>query len=322
MTEPLVSIVIPCYDQARFVRQAVESCLAQDYDALEIIVVDDGSSDNVQGALGELLQSPHLKFLQQKNRGVSEARNTGIAAASGEFLKFLDADDWLAPTIVSKQVAMLRADPSLGFVYCDRVRVDEADQPLEAQPIADYDANLSGDLFALLLRGGFFPPFTVLLPRAVLERVGTFDSQFAGTEDYDLWLRITGMGYAVQFLSEPLGYYRRQTASVSRDSAYMQAQTRAVLSKIVAAFPERTANALVEIGAQFLTIQGERASAASREAQQREWVAQLELEKSTLQRAVDTREEYLCALESTPLMQALLSSRLFPRRGEAPTSES
>lgn len=310
----LVSIIVPCYNQARYVYQAVASCFAQGYSALQVIVVDDGSTDDPRTALGEFARHPDIVFLQQENRGVANARNAGIAASSGTFLKFLDADDWLAPSIIRKQVELLHADPELGFVFCDRIRVNQDGETLDAGTVAQRSASLDGDLFPLLLLGGFFPPLTVMLARTVLDRVGTFDQTCAPCEDYDLWLRITGQGYHVQFLNEPLAYYRLHEASASQNRARIESQQRAVLQKIVAQFPQRTANALYELGTQFNALSSERSSVLARETEQRGWIQQLEQDKTVLQNATDAREQYLREMESNPLFRALVSTGILPRR--------
>lgn len=313
MTE-LVSIIIPCYNQARFLHQAAGSCLAQEYAALEVIVVDDGSTDEPRAALGELANDSRLKWIRQENRGVAHARNVGIAAAAGSYLKFLDADDWIAPTLIGKQVEMLRADPALGFVYCDRIRTNEQGAPLDAGTVAQRAASLDGDVFPLLLCGGFFPPLTVLAPKTVLERVGNFDQSVVPCEDYDLWLRITGHGYGVRFLNEALCYYRRHEASASQNRARLEAQQRAVLRKIVAQFPERVADALVELGTQYTEWSAERARMNARTSDEREWIARLEQEKAALQRAADSREDYLQRIEASSLFRALVQLGIVERR--------
>jgi glycosyltransferase involved in cell wall biosynthesis len=315
MTE-LVSIIIPCYNQARFLHQAAASCLAQNYSALEVLVIDDGSTDDPRAALGELAQHPQLTFMRQENRGVAHARNAGIAASSGTFVKFLDADDWLAPTLVARQVEMLCADPALGFVYCDRIRTDEQGAALDTGTVGKRSASLDGDLFPLLLYGGFFPPMTVMLPRSILERVGNFDQSVVPCEDYDLWLRITAHGYRVQFLNQPLAYYRRHDASATQDRARLESQQRAVLERIVAQFPQRVAGALSELGAHYTEWNAERASRTDRETKQGEWIAQLEQDKAALQIAADTREHYLQQIESHSLFRALVQLGIVPRRQE------
>ena len=112
MTGPLVSVIVPVHNGARFLAAALDSVAAQDYGSMEIVVVDDGSSDNS----AEIAASYRVRLLQQPNRGVAEARNAGVAESSGELLAFLDQDDLWLERKVSRQVAALEADPTLGFV--------------------------------------------------------------------------------------------------------------------------------------------------------------------------------------------------------------
>ena len=128
---PLVSLLIPCYNQARFLGDALDSALAQDYDSVEIIVVNDGSTDDFVERIKRYQTSPQIKVITQENRGLPAARNRGIRESAGAYLKFLDADDWLAPTVVSKQVAAFVQDPTLGLVYCDLTRTDAQGKPVD-----------------------------------------------------------------------------------------------------------------------------------------------------------------------------------------------
>src|SRR5215212_9572796 len=109
---PLITLIIPCYNQARFLGDALDSALAQDYDSLEIVVVNDGSTDDFAERVRAYDTSPRIKFVSQENRGLPAARNRGIQESRGDYLKFLDADDWLAPTVISKQVAAFTQDPT------------------------------------------------------------------------------------------------------------------------------------------------------------------------------------------------------------------
>ncbi|MCS7197413.1 MAG: glycosyltransferase [Candidatus Bipolaricaulota bacterium] len=241
---PLVSIIIPCFEQARFVAQAVESALHQDYEPLEVIVVDDGSTDNPLRELRPYLSHPALKYIRQENRGLPQARNRGIQESKGEFLKFLDADDWLDRSAIRKQARVLLEESGFGFVYCDFMVVNEEGIPVGSGGVGQARQLLSGDIFASLLAGGYFTPHTVLIRRSVLEDVGYFDESLGGHADYELWLRVTGAGYRAYYIDESLVYYRLHSSNMSRDWLHMQETRLSALKKIVAMFPERTAESL------------------------------------------------------------------------------
>lgn len=317
-----VSIIIPCYNQARFVQQAVASCFAQTFSNFQVIVLDDGSTDDPRAALQEFLNRPNLKILRQENRGLANARNAAIAASDGAYLKLLDADDWLAPTVIAKQAALLDAHPALGFVFCDRVRVNARGETLDAGTVGAQIASWQSDLFSRLLLGGFFPPVSVMLTRAAFARVGNFDQTLSPCEDLDLWLRILAHGYHAQFLAEPLVSYRLHDAGLSQDHARMEQQYRAVLQKTVAQFPERVAAALSEIAAQFHRVNGDHSALSARESDQRESLAQLARDKIILQNAADTREAYLRVLENNFVFRAMVKMGLVPRRAEIENRKS
>jgi glycosyltransferase involved in cell wall biosynthesis len=241
---PLVSIIIPCFNQARFVAQAVESALQQDYEPLEVIVVDDGSTDGLTKELKSYISHPAFKYVYQENRGLPQARNRGIQESKGEFLKFLDADDWLDRSIIRKQAQILLEEPGLGFVYCDITLVNEDGTPREGGSVSQARQLLSGDIFPSLLAGGYFPPHTVLIRRNVLDQVGYFDESLGGHADYELWLRVVGSGYPAYYVDEKLAYYRLHSSNMSRDWQHMQSTRLAALKKIVSMFPRRTAESL------------------------------------------------------------------------------
>ena len=206
---PRVSIIIPAYNQARFLAKAIESALGQTHSDLEVIVVDDGSPDNTAEVAARFDGSQNFKYVRQANTGAAGARNRGIRESTGDYLCFLDADDYYVPEKVARQAAQLDADPSLGWVYCDFTTVDQAGRPIDEQaPIAKHERQLDGDLFGSLMLSGYFPPHVVMIRRAVLDRVGLWEQEFGGHMDYELWLRVAGAGFNAGFIPEPLAVYR------------------------------------------------------------------------------------------------------------------
>lgn len=282
MPEPTVSIIIPCYNQAHFVADALQSALGQTYPALEVVVIDDGSTDQLERVVASFGDDPRLKYVAQENRGLPAARNRGIAESHGDYLKFLDADDWLAPTVIQTQTAIFERDPQLGLVYCDLIHVDAEGKPLDDYSVARTRAVLSGDIFPSLLLGGYFPPHAALVPRRVLERVGYFDEALGGSADSELWMRIAAEGYPAYFVPEKLVYYRRHPHTMSRDTQHMEATRLRALEKIVARYPERTARALHAITAEQRRVDRDSAWA-------RETIANQATRITALERALNTR---------------------------------
>lgn len=235
-----VSIIIPAFNQARFLGAAIESCLNQTHPAIEVVVVDDGSTDDTPQVAARYQN--RIIYVRQDNQGLPAARNRGIRESKGAYLCFLDSDDWFHPEKVSRQAALLDEDAHLGFVYCDIETVDEQGKPIEGAPsVGDVNRALSGNLFSSLIMGGYFPPHTVMIRRALLEREGGFDPELGGHADYELWLRISGAGHQASFMAAKLASYRTYSTSMSKDGEHMAASRRAALSKMTRAYPQLVA---------------------------------------------------------------------------------
>lgn len=277
-----VSIVIPCYNSAHFLPDALNSALAQEYTRVQVLVVNDGSTDDFEGAIVPYRADARIKIITQENRGLSAARNRGIQESSGDYIKFLDADDWLTPDAIRKQVAVFETQPELGLVYCDVQHVDAQGKLLDNYSVTNTRRVLSGDILPSLLVGGYFTPNTVLVPRRVLDRVGWFDETLSAREDYDLWMRIACEGYAAQYVPEKLAYYRRHGDNMTNDAAWMKETHLRALDTIVTRYPHRVAAALHE-----LMYENERVDRDS--AWARETIAAQQKEIDALKRALDTR---------------------------------
>jgi glycosyltransferase involved in cell wall biosynthesis len=181
----LVSVIIPCYNQAHFLSEAIESVLAQSYTHFEIVVVDDGSIDNTSEMA---VHYPEVRCIRQDNQGLSRARNTGLRHSRGEYLVFLDADDRLLPGALKAGLECFDAHPECAFVF-GRFRYIAANgKPLNSPaPSPDY-----GEHYIGLLRGPYIAvPAMVMYRRFVFDTVGLFDPSVNATADYDLYFRIS-----------------------------------------------------------------------------------------------------------------------------------
>lgn len=227
MTVPAVSVVIPAYNAAWCVRKAIDSVLAQDFRDHEVIVVNDGSSDDTLAVLRSYGDA--IRVVDQRNGGMSNARNAGIRAARGEFLAFLDSDDWWLPGKLGLQVALLRARPELGFCSCAaRVEDDEGrllnlwERPRWEEPFVVHlfgsGADVPGSCSAVVAR------------RALVLQVGAFDESLRGAEDPDLWIRLAAVS-AYECLAEPLVVILRRPGSVSRNLEAMRESTLRMMRK-------------------------------------------------------------------------------------------
>ena len=185
---PLVSVVIPTYNRSRLLMRALESVLSQEGVALEVTVVDDGSTDDTEEAVARL-DDPRIRFVSHaQNLGGSAARNTGIGMATGGYVAFLDSDDEWLPGKAASQAALLVARPEVGVVYCGFRTVDEGMALTIEREVEVH----RGDLFNDLL-GGWCPDTTsmTMVRRDLLIDVGAFDAGLTGFQDYDLLLRLS-----------------------------------------------------------------------------------------------------------------------------------
>ncbi|HAA02250.1 MAG TPA: glycosyl transferase, partial [Syntrophobacteraceae bacterium] len=199
MEVTMVSVIIPTYNRAALVLEAVASVLLQkiaDRD-LEIIVVDDGSEDDTGEQLQPLLS--RIRYVRQEHAGVSRARNTGIQLAHGKWLAFLDSDDlWVADKL-PRQLRYLASHPELQICQTEEIWMRNG---LRWNP-KNHHRKPSGRCFEALLERCLVSPSAVVLHRNLLEQVGNFDENLPACEDYDLWLRI-GWRHPIGLLPEPL----------------------------------------------------------------------------------------------------------------------
>jgi len=213
-SQPFVSVIIPSYNAANYVREAIDSALAQTYRNIEIVVVDDGSKDDTRKILEPYIEKKSIVYIHQENKGLSGARNTGIKNARGAFIAFLDADDMFLPEKIEKQAGYLVAHPECSVSYCDIYHFYE-DEPAMMLKL-QYVYYSGDDVFPQLLKKNFINPLTVVLRRAVFDRVGYFDEemrQFA--EDWEFWVRVAYAGLRFDHLPEILAKYRMRKLSLS-----------------------------------------------------------------------------------------------------------
>jgi glycosyltransferase involved in cell wall biosynthesis len=219
---PLVSVVIPCYNQARFLGEAIESAQKQTYRNIEMILVDDGSTDDIAAVAAAY---PELRCISQENRGLSAARNAGLAQCRGDLVVFLDADDRLLPCAIETGATLLMTDPSVGFVAGHSQFITGEGVPLPTrQPLRGAE----DPYLALLRRNSIRNPAMVMFRRQVLQQVGGFDSRVDACADYEMYLRISRC-YPVRFHTGVVAEYRKHGDNMSSDAALMIRQLRLVI---------------------------------------------------------------------------------------------
>jgi GT2 family glycosyltransferase len=223
MTASEISTVIAAHNVARTIRTAVTSALRQTQPVLEVVVVDDGSTDGTAEVVGGI-DDPRVRLISRPNGGPAAARNTGIAAARGAYIGFLDGDDLWLPGYAEHATKLLDAASNPGFAYTDAFAVDSATGRVRRTTAMDApgDPPHEPDAFltALLQRNFVFTATTV--PAAVLETVGGFEETLPVSEDYHLWLRILMAGFDPLWMGGPLAIYRLHDSQASRQILRMK----------------------------------------------------------------------------------------------------
>jgi glycosyltransferase involved in cell wall biosynthesis len=214
MTEsPRVSIVIPCYNQARYLGEAIESACRQLHSNVEVIVVDDGSTDDTAGVAAA---HRSIKYLYQPNSGTAAARNRGLRESRGDFLIFLDADDRLLPDAVNRGVDYLARHPDAAFVT-GHVQLIRSDGASDIVPTQDHDP---AGYLALLRWNYIWTPGAAIYRRRSVDTIGGFDPWAGGSADYDLNIRIARQ-FVVACHHQVVLEYRQHGANMTRDPAHM-----------------------------------------------------------------------------------------------------
>ncbi len=226
MNMPKVSVIIPTYNRAKNLIQSIDSVMNQTYQDLEIIIVDDGSTDNTKEVLSKY--DGKVRYFYQENRGVSAARNIGIKESRGEFIAFLDSDDsWLGNKL-EQQMKLFQYDPSVSLQYSYARYLDKANNIEFIRP-----KNVSKSFKDFLYEDTVLPTSSVVLKKSVLEEVGMFDEGLPGIEDYDLWLRCSRK-FKIGFIPETLVLKNNSSSNLSFNHSKMYIGYIKVCEKLLA----------------------------------------------------------------------------------------
>jgi glycosyltransferase involved in cell wall biosynthesis len=233
---PRFSVVIPAYNAAATIEQTVSSVLVQTEADLELIVVDDGSSDDTPARV-KALDDPRISLISQANQGTAAARNTGVSRASAGYVSFLDNDDLWMPNYLAAMGIALDRNPQAGFAYCDAWGLDDQTSRIHRFTEMRYrpapPASASRDQVLTTLASQNFVMSSSTVRREVLQQLGGFDPTVRGTDDYDLWLRIVLSGWtAARAGDEPLLLQRGRHDSQSKDERMMDHNLRLVLRRV------------------------------------------------------------------------------------------
>lgn len=231
---PLVSVVIPSYNRAHSISETLESVFSQTYPNVEILVVDDGSTDNTRAVI-ESIDNPALKYIYQENKGASGARNTGIDNSSGEYIAFLDSDDLWLPSKLEEQVAFMEKNNECALVLCE-CDIHDNGKFIENSSFAKRYPN-NKDFFESFLKHMVITCSIMFFRKDMLNRIGYFDEDLKTAEDKDLVLR-TASQFEVKVLPSTLVKYQKGPDSLSQIVA--SGNTVKVLEKISTYSSERS----------------------------------------------------------------------------------
>jgi glycosyltransferase involved in cell wall biosynthesis len=212
---PAVSIVMATKNYARFLPEAIESVRAQTFADWELVVIDDGSTDDTPAIVSHYLTDARIRYFRSDRLGQTRAKNLGIRMSRAQLIAFLDADDVWLPSKLEKQLALFRASPETGVVFCRRSLIDDAGNPLPPRPTS---TPCRGRVLDQLFVQNFICFSSTIMRREILSHIGLLDPQLDLAIDYDLWLR-AAKHYTFDFVDEQLVKYRTGHGNLSNKLA-------------------------------------------------------------------------------------------------------
>lgn len=233
---PAVSVIVPAYNVASYVAEALDSLIAQTMPSFEAIIVDDGSTDETIDCVTPYLADARFRLIRQSNHGLSAARNRGIAEARAPFVAMLDSDDRYRPTYLERMLERAQRLPAVDFITCDAQSFTDdgtmgavfSHRYRQAEPIT-LDRLLADEVHIFGL---------CMLRTEVIRRIGGYDEELRAAEDLDLWLRLLGAGHAGGLVPEVLVDYRRRPNSLSSQGAKLHRFHARALEKAIATLPD------------------------------------------------------------------------------------
>jgi glycosyltransferase involved in cell wall biosynthesis len=240
MSAPLVSVVIPCYNAGKFIKRTISSILRNAYRPLEIVVVDDGSTDDSLAVVQALAaRFPEVRVFAKENGGVSSARNFGIREAQSEYIAFLDADDLYYPDSLAKRMRVFieEDEPALIGVYCPLLVVDDKGAPLMRAPL--YNPWLPNDRFYYSVSAACVcNPSNVIVKKSKMIECGLFDETICPAEDYDLWHKMLRRGGYFRIVRDCLvGWVQHENSATHKQILHHQRQVKVAVQRLYAPDP-------------------------------------------------------------------------------------
>ncbi|QKJ30434.1 glycosyltransferase [Mucilaginibacter mali] len=232
MTKPLISVIMPAFNAEKHMAESVETVINQTYQNWELIIVNDGSTDST-GAIAQqyALADKRIKLINQQNKKLSAARNTGIKASTGDWIAFLDADDLWVTDKLEKQIDIINTNPDIGLVFSDGYIFNDGDMNTDF-PYGAVSGRFTGvQMYKRLYQGNYVPILSVLVKKTHLDKAGWQDEQFVACQDWDYWLRLAGNDVIFYGMPDRLFYYRRHGNNMSNDSNLMDLEKSVVFVK-------------------------------------------------------------------------------------------
>jgi len=228
---PKVSVILPTYNRDQYLGEAVKSVLCQSSQDFEIIVVDDGSTDDTRTVVAQF--ADRVRYVWQPNQGRCKARNVGIDLAMGQYIVFLDSDDVILPRKLEIQSQFLDEHPSVGVVFSDVWFCDSEGQDVGLLSQSQSGRQFTGDVRGELIQGNFVTIHAAMTRRSCVVEAGGFDEALPSQEDWDLWIRIA-QNHGFHYIDEPVARYRIHDEMTFRDSGRIIQGDVAVRKKIMA----------------------------------------------------------------------------------------
>ncbi|HRY63217.1 MAG TPA: glycosyltransferase [Patescibacteria group bacterium] len=227
-----ISVIIPVYNQTTFLPQALDSIIAQTYSDWEAIIIDDGSEIDIYSAISFYLSDSRFHYYHwEKNIGVSAARNFGVAQATGEYLAFLDSDDYWLPEKLTKQILMLQSFPAAA-VYSDALFIQENCSLFKKSLKQQYGLKSlpSGRLYCHLLEHNLITTSSMVVSKKIFTTLGGFDTNLSQAEEWDLWLKISKTN-SITVVDEPLVVYRVRSRGLHLNNSAMARANEYIIDK-------------------------------------------------------------------------------------------
>lgn len=261
---PLISIITPTYNRADFIEQAVDSVLGQTYANFELLIVDDGSTDNTRELLAPALEDPRVYYFHQENQGQSVARNLALSHAKGDFVCFLDSDNYWPTGKLEHQVELFRQHPDYDVIYGDIIVIDEKGEEVSRKNMKRY----SGHIARYMIRDNCVSMNTAMARRRCFNELGAMSGERRVADDYDLWLRFSAR-FRFLYVPEFFAYYRVMDDQISSDKTRRFDSNWRIITDFRQEFPDAMSEQEFDSGfaafhsrkARYLASQGSRGEA-------------------------------------------------------------